>query len=203
MQRGNSLVLSAPSPTPPTTQPAGIIQTSIPVSPQSVPVFRPPYPPNYFPYSNYYSPFYLPPAIHQFLSHSGFPQQPPTGNVFVPTAATATGIKLSHLQYKPANNTGNSAHIGMMPGYGYSTSSAVNAGSSTSNADIAASQLKENGIYTNRQQVGCAASPSFHIFTLVLFCWGVVYWFLLWCDSDFRLDPQTLFPTQVSNNGCK
>ncbi|XP_034678347.1 GBF-interacting protein 1-like isoform X1 [Vitis riparia] len=158
--RGNSLVLSAPSPTPPATQPAGIMQTSIPVSPQSVPVFRPPYPPNYFPYSNYYPPFYVPPAIHQFLSHSGFPQQPPTGNVYVPTAATAAGVKLSHPQYKPGNNTGNSGHIGILPGYGsystsqvgYSPSSAVNAGSTTANVDLAASQLKENNIYTNRQQ---------------------------------------------------
>ncbi|XP_010644611.1 GBF-interacting protein 1 isoform X3 [Vitis vinifera] len=158
--RGNSLVLSAPSPTPPATQPAGIMQTSIPVSPQSVPVFRPPYPPNYFPYSNYYPPFYVPPAIHQFLSHTGFPQQPPTGNVYVPTAATAAGVKLSHPQYKPGNNTGNSGHIGILPGYGsystsqvgYSPSSAVNAGSSTANVDLAASQLKENNIYTNRQQ---------------------------------------------------
>ena len=189
MQRGNSLVLSAPSPTPPATQPAGIMQTSIPVSPQSVPVFRPPYPPNYFPYSNYYPPFYVPPAIHQFLSHTGFPQQPPTGNVYVPTAATAAGVKLSHPQYKPGNNTGNSGHIGILPGYGsystsqvgYSPSSAVNAGSSTANVDLAASQLKENNIYTNRQQVGFAShlfslSPYFsHIYYLSCF---VIVWFI-------------------------
>ncbi|KAJ4980608.1 hypothetical protein NE237_031445 [Protea cynaroides] len=166
---GNSLVLSTAAPTPQVTQTAGVMQNSIAVTQQPVPVFRQPagvhishYPPNYIPYSQYFSPFYVPPpTIHHFLSNTAFPQQPPTGNVYPPpAAAAATGVKYSLSQYKPGSNASNSTHIGIATGYGpyssspagYSPSPATTTGNSTGNEDLAASQFKENNIYITGQQ---------------------------------------------------
>ncbi|KAG6724756.1 hypothetical protein I3842_03G272200 [Carya illinoinensis] len=162
-------VLSTASPTPLVTQAAGLMQSSIAVTQQPVPVFRPPagvhishYPPNYIPYTHYFSPFYGPPqAIHQYLGNGAFPQQPPAGSVYpAPPAAAATGIKYSLPQYKPGTNTGNPAHIGMPGGYGpygsspagYNPNSAATAGNSTSNEDLTASQFKESSVYISGQQ---------------------------------------------------
>ncbi|KAK7299914.1 hypothetical protein RJT34_10743 [Clitoria ternatea] len=136
----------SPSPTPP-------LQSSIPVSPQSVSIFRPPYPANFFPYGHYYPPIYVSP-IHQFLSHNGFPQQPSAGNMYLPAAA---GIKFPLPQFKAGANTGNTAHIGIpsgsfiTPPVGYAPTPTVNTGSSTGNEDLGVSQLKENQIYTTGQ----------------------------------------------------
>ncbi|KAL2316631.1 hypothetical protein Fmac_030507 [Flemingia macrophylla] len=137
----------SPSPTPP-------LQSSIPMSPQSVSIFRPPpYPANFFPYSHYYPPIYVSP-IHQFLSHNGFPQQPSAGNMYLPAAA---GIKFPLPQFKAGANTGNAAHIGIpsgsfiAPPVGYVPSPTVNTGSSNGNDDLAVSLLKENQIYTTGQ----------------------------------------------------
>ncbi|RDY08097.1 GBF-interacting protein 1 [Mucuna pruriens] len=136
----------SPSPTPP-------LQSSIPVSPQSVSIFRPPYPTNFFPYGHYYPPIYVSP-IHQFLSHNGFPQQPSAGNMYLPAAA---GIKFPLPQFKAGANAGNAAHIGIpsgsfiTPPVGYAPSPTVNTGSSTGNDDLAVSQLKESQIYTTGQ----------------------------------------------------
>lgn len=162
-------VLSTASPTPLATQAAGLMQSSLAMTQQPVPVFRPPagvhishYPPNYIPYAHYFSPFYVPPpAIHQYLGNSAFPQQPPAGSVYpAPAAAAAAGVKFSLPQYKPGTNTGNPAHIGMQSGYGpygsspvgYNPSSATNAGNSTGNEDLSASQYKENNVYISGQQ---------------------------------------------------
>lgn len=139
----------SPSPTPP-------LQSSIPVSPQPVSYFRPPYPANFFPYGPYYPPIYLSP-MHQFLSHNGFPQQPPAGNMYLPAAAAAAGIKFPLPQFKAGANSGNMAHIGIpsgsyiTPPVGYAPSPTVNTGSSAGNEDTAVSQLKENQIYTTGQ----------------------------------------------------
>ncbi|XP_043691880.1 GBF-interacting protein 1-like isoform X2 [Telopea speciosissima] len=167
-ESGNSLVLSTAAPTPIVTQASGVMQSSIAVTQQPVPVFRQPagvhishYPPNYIPYSQYFSPFYVqPPTIHHFLSNTAYPQQPPTGNVYPPAAAAATGVKYSLSQYKPGINTNNSTHIGMAAGYGpyssspavYSPSPATTTGNSTGNEDLAASPFKENNIYITGQQ---------------------------------------------------
>ncbi|KAI4306244.1 hypothetical protein L6164_029536 [Bauhinia variegata] len=147
----NSQAMSSPSPTPP-------LQSSIPVSPQSVSIFRPPYPPNFFPYGHLYPPIYVSP-VHQFLSHSSFPQQPSAGNMYLPAAAAgaAAGIKFPLPQFKAGTNTGNTTHIGIpsgsfiSPPVGYAPSPTVNAGSSTANKDLGVSQLKENHIYTTAQ----------------------------------------------------
>ncbi|KAF8414285.1 hypothetical protein HHK36_002287 [Tetracentron sinense] len=168
-ESGNSLVLSTAGPTPPMTQTAGVMQSSIGVTQQPVPVFRQPsgvhishYPPNYIPYSHYFPPFYVPPpTIHQFLSNSAFPQQPLAGNVYPPpAAAAATGVKYSLSQYKPGNNTGNSTHIGMPTGYGpyssspvgYSPNPSATTGNSTANEDLATPQFKDNNVYITGQQ---------------------------------------------------
>ncbi|XP_042520223.1 GBF-interacting protein 1-like isoform X2 [Macadamia integrifolia] len=167
-ESGNSLVLSTTAPSPLVTQAAGVMQSSLAVTQQPVPVFRQPagvhishYPPNYMPYSQYFSPFYVPPpTIHHFLSNTAFPQQPPTGNVYPPpAAAAATGVKYSLSQYKPGNNTSNSTHIGMATGYGpssspagYSPSPAATTGNVAGNEDVGASQFKENNVYITGQQ---------------------------------------------------
>ncbi|PON87984.1 GBF-interacting protein [Trema orientale] len=162
-------ILSTAGPTPLVTQAAGLMQSSLAVTQQPVPVFRPPtgmhishYPPNYFPYGHYFPPFYVPPpAMHQFLGNGAFPQQPQAGGVYpAPPAATATGVKYSLPQYKPGTNTGNSTHTGVVSGYGpygsspsgYNPSSATTAGNPTSNEDLGPSQFKENNVYIAGQQ---------------------------------------------------
>ncbi|KAK7276984.1 hypothetical protein RIF29_18133 [Crotalaria pallida] len=146
-----SQAVSSPSQTPP-------LQSSIPVSPQSVSIFRPPYPANFFPYGHYYPPFYVSP-MHQFLGHNGFPQQPSAGNMYLPAAAAAAaaGIKFPVPQFKAGANSGNAAHIGIpsgsfiTPPVGYTASPTLNTGSSSGNEDLTVSQLKENQIYTTGQ----------------------------------------------------
>ncbi|KAK4846920.1 hypothetical protein QYF36_023271 [Acer negundo] len=166
---GNSLVLSTAGQTPLVTQAAASMQSSMAMTQQPVPVFRPPagmhishYPPNYFPYGHYISPFYVPPpAIHQFLSNGAFPQQPQAGSVYPsPQAAAAAGAKFSLPQYKPGTNTGNSTHIGMPSGYGpygssltgYTPNSAATAGNSNANEDLGGSQFKDSNVYISGQQ---------------------------------------------------
>ncbi|XP_077222702.1 GBF-interacting protein 1-like isoform X2 [Tasmannia lanceolata] len=167
-ESGNSLVLSTTGPTHLPTQPAGVIQSSIPATQQPVPVFRQPsgvhishYPPNYIPFSQYFSPFYgPPPTIQHFLTNPSFPQQPPTGTIYPsPAVAAATGVKYPLSQYKPGTNTGNSTHIGMSTGYGpYSSAptgyspTPVTTANSIGNEDLAATQYKENNIYLAGQQ---------------------------------------------------
>ena len=161
-------VLSTAGPTPLATQAAGLMQSSIAVTQQPVPVFRPAgvhishYPPNYIPYGHYYSPFFVPPPLHQYLGNSAFPQQPPAGSVYpAPPPAPATGVKYSLPQYKPGTNTGNPAHMGMPGGYGpygsppagYNPSSAATTGNSNSNEDLNVSQFKESNVYISGQQV--------------------------------------------------
>lgn len=169
-ESGNSMVLSTAGQTPLVTQASGVMQNSIAVTQQPVPVFRQPagvhishYPPNYIPYNQYFPPFYVPPpTIHHYLSNTGFPQQPPTGGIYQPpaaAAAAASAVKYSLSQYKPGTNAGNSAHIGMPTGYGPYTSapagyspSPVSTGNSTGNEDLSASQYKENNVYITGQQ---------------------------------------------------
>ncbi|KAI8012353.1 GBF-interacting protein 1 [Camellia lanceoleosa] len=163
---GNSMVLSMAGPTPHVTQAGGVVQSSIAVTQQPLPVFRQPtgmpiphYPPNYIPYGHYFSPFYVPPpAIHQFLSNGAFPQQSQAGGIYpAPPGATA---KYSLSQYKVGSNTGNSTHGGVVGNYGpygsspagYNPSTASTAGNSTANEDLAAAQFKENNVYITGQQ---------------------------------------------------
>ncbi|KAG7624425.1 putative GBF-interacting protein [Arabidopsis thaliana] len=164
---GNNLVLSTASPPPLVTQAAGLMQSSIPVTQQPVPVFRPPglhmshYPPNYVPYG-YFSPFYLPPpTMHQYLSNGAYAQQPQASGVYPPPPGTATGGKYTLPHYKPGTNTGNMTHVGITGGYGptygsfpagYNPTSAASAGNSTSNEDLNSLQLKENNGYSTTGQ---------------------------------------------------
>lgn len=162
--------MSTTGPTPLVTQAAGLMQSSIAVTQQPVPVFRPPsgvhishYPPNYIPYGHYFSPFYVPPpAIHQFLGNGAFPPQPQASAVYPPpSAAAATGMKYPLPQYKPGTNATNPAHIVMPGAYGaygsspagYNPSSTATTGNSTSNEDLGPSQFKESNVYISGQQV--------------------------------------------------
>ncbi|KAJ1431779.1 UBA-like superfamily [Sesbania bispinosa] len=161
-------VLSTAGATPLVTQAAGLMQSSIPVTQQPVPVFRPsgvhlsPYPPNYIPYGHYFSPFYIPPpAIHQFLGNGAFPQQPQASTVYPPPpAVAATGMKYPLPQFKPGANAASPTHLVMPSAYGvygsspagYNHNSAANAGNSTSNEDLGSSQFKESNVYISGQQ---------------------------------------------------
>ncbi|XP_023741655.1 GBF-interacting protein 1 [Lactuca sativa] len=128
-----------------------VMQSSIAVTQQPLPVFRQPtglhlphYPPNYIPYGPYFSPFYIPPpAIHQFLSNGGFPQQGQSGNMY-PGPPVATG-KYPGQQYKPGGNSGN-------PGQGYGHFGSTQGGNSASNEDLGGPQFKESNVYVTGQQ---------------------------------------------------
>nr|GLL24233.1 uncharacterized protein LOC109159086 isoform X2 [Ipomoea trifida] len=161
----NPLVLSTTAATPLVTQAAGLVQTSIAVPQPPLPVFRQPtgmhlphYPPNYIPYGHYFSPFYPPPAIHQFFSNGAFPQQPQAGSVYQPPPAATTKYSLS--QYKQGANAANSTYIGVPGSYGpygsatanYNPTSTATAGNPASNEDLSASQYKESNIYVSGQQ---------------------------------------------------
>ncbi|XP_073098986.1 GBF-interacting protein 1-like isoform X3 [Elaeis guineensis] len=215
-ESGNSVILSTVGSTSLSAQAAGVMQSCVAVPQQHVPVFRQPagvhmshYTPNYVPYSQYFSPFYVPPpALHHFLSNTAFPQQPPTGSLYPPPGATAaaTPVKYSISQYKPGTNTGNSTLVGMPIGYGtYSSSPAaytpnptVSNGNSTGNEDLTASQFKENNVYMPGQQqsegsaVWIPAATGRDIASLQ-------------AGSFYTLPPQgqhmALAPTQASHGG--
>ncbi|OIW02505.1 hypothetical protein TanjilG_12819 [Lupinus angustifolius] len=162
-------LLSTAGPTPLVTQAAGLMQSSIAVTQQPVPVFRTPsgvhishYAPNYIHYGHYFPPFYVPPpAMHQFMGNGAFPQQPQTSTVYPPPAVVAApGMKYPLPQFKPGTNAANPTHLVMASTYGaygsppagYNHSSASPAGNSTSNEDLGSSQFKENNVYISGQQ---------------------------------------------------
>lgn len=166
-QVGNTVMLSGAGQTPLTTQAGGVMQSSIAVTQQPMPVFRQPtglhlphYPPNYIPYTPYFPPFYIPPAAfhHQFLSNGAFPQQPQGGYPSPPVAPQKYPVP----QYKPGSNTANSGHIGVpgtfgpygsSPAAGYHPNPSATAGNSNSNEDLGGSQFKDSNIYVTGQQV--------------------------------------------------
>lgn len=181
-ESGNSMVLSNAAPTALGTQAAGLVQTTIALPQQPMPMFRQPtgvhishYPPNYVPYHQFFSPFYLPsPTMHNIVGNSGFPQLPAgssypaaAGSSYPPAAAAgnsyppaAAAVKYSLSQYKPGTASGNSPHIGVPAGYGsytaapsgYSASPSVTAGNASGCDDIGGSQYKENNVYIAGQQ---------------------------------------------------
>ncbi|XP_065862723.1 GBF-interacting protein 1-like isoform X2 [Euphorbia lathyris] len=146
----NPTTSSSPNPSPSPTPP---VQNPVAASPQPI-LFRPPYPPNYFPYGHYYNPYFLPP-MHQFLTHNGLPQQPSAGNAYLGPTAAAPGMKFPVPQYKPGTSTGNPTPIGIQSLYGsyggspigFNPGPPVTSGNSASNEDLSASQLKESQIY--------------------------------------------------------
>ncbi|KAM7251973.1 hypothetical protein ACFE04_023856 [Oxalis oulophora] len=151
-QSGNQQVPSSASQPP-------AVQSSTSTSPQTV-LLRQPYHPNYIPYAHYLSPFYMP-QIQQFINPNGLPQQPSSGNVYIPpNAAAAPGGKFPPPPFKIGTNSpvGNPPppHMGVPSGYssytpspvGFNPVSAMASGSSASNEDLLASQLKESHIYT-------------------------------------------------------
>ncbi|PSR85413.1 GBF-interacting protein [Actinidia chinensis var. chinensis] len=152
-QSGNSLVSSTSGSTPIASQPAGVGQSSIAASPPPFPVFRQPYPPNYFPFGPYF-PFYFNSNAHQILVHGGFPQQPSIGNPYISPPAASPGVKFTVPQSKPELNAGNPTQFGIPSGYGsYNPNHAVTSGSFTGNEDLTASESK-NKVYTTLQGDG-------------------------------------------------
>nr|GMC53411.1 GBF-interacting protein 1-like isoform X1 [Ipomoea batatas] len=157
-QGGNSQAQSTSGSTPPVSQPMGIGQSSVAVSPQLFPFLRQPYASNYFPYNPYLPPFYMPQSAHQFLGPGGFAQQPSTANIYMPPPSTGVKFPVPPM-YKPAAITGNLAHYGVPAGYGsysssvgYGSSEAPAAGGSTSSEELAAAQLNEKNMYSTLKQ---------------------------------------------------
>ncbi|XP_021740758.1 GBF-interacting protein 1-like isoform X2 [Chenopodium quinoa] len=159
----STAVSTSVSTPPPTQSDAG--QSSVAVSPQPIPLFRHPYPPNYIPYSHYFSPYYVPPTMHQYYGHTAFPQPLPTGNMYLPPPTAAAGMKLSP-HFKPGSSTGNQVPLGVPSGYGaystaqvaYSQNAAAAATSGNSNGeDLGSPALKENNIFPGQQSEGSAA----------------------------------------------
>lgn len=162
------------------------MQSSVVAPPPPVQIFRHPFP-SFLPYGQYLSPYFMP---HQFLSPNGLPQQPSTGNLYLPSAAAAAGVKFPLSQFKAGTNAGNPPHIGIASGYGSYGSSPVGgfnpissgtSGKSTSNEDLAASQLKDNHIYTTRPLV-CFCSfccfsfvHSFYLLFIKIYCVILAY----------------------------
>lgn len=142
--------LSSPSPTSTPTP-----QSTVAVSPQPVPIFRQPYPLNYFPYGHYLPSYYMP-QMHQLIGHNGFTQQPSAGNLYLPQAVAPQGIKYSYPSYKPGSTA---TPIGIPSAYatygstavGYNPSPTVTSGASTINEDQVTNQLKENHPYSAAQ----------------------------------------------------
>lgn len=152
-QKGNSMVSSTSAATQTATQPAGVGQSSIAMSPPPFPVFRQPYAPYYFPYAPYFPSFYLAPNAQQLLGPSGLPQQTSTGNIFLSPPPAVPGTKFSVPQGKPGVNAENLPGFGVPSGYNsYSPSPAVTSGNSAGNEEIATPGLKENGVYSTVQQ---------------------------------------------------
>ncbi|KAL4581452.1 hypothetical protein LXL04_017667 [Taraxacum kok-saghyz] len=127
-----------------------VMQSSIAVTQQPLPVFRQPaglhlphYPPNYIPYGPYFSPFYLPPpGMHQFVSNGGFPpQQGQGGNMNMYPGPPVAAGKYPGQQYKPGGNSGNMGQVA--GGYGNSTNN---------DNDHGGPQFKENNVYVTGQQ---------------------------------------------------
>ncbi|GKV08496.1 hypothetical protein SLEP1_g20117 [Rubroshorea leprosula] len=131
------------------------VSSSVAVPPQAVPLFRQSFPPNYFPYGHYLSHFLIPP-IHQFFGPNGLPQQPSTGNIYLPPGAPSSGVKFPLPQFKPGTNAGGATHITIPSSYGsynpplvgFNPVPVASSGDSTGEEDLAASQLKEKRVYT-------------------------------------------------------
>lgn len=142
---GDTLILPTSASTPPPTQAAGVVPSSVAVTQQTLPVFGQPagmqFPhyPNYIPYGgHYYLPFYLPPpAIHQFLSNGAFPPpQPQAGSVYPAPVSTN---KYLLPQYKPGSTTENINSVTTMTAH-------------SSSEDLLAPQFKENNLFIAGQQ---------------------------------------------------
>ncbi|KAL9261880.1 GBF-interacting protein 1-like protein [Drosera capensis] len=143
------------------TQDAGLMQSSVAVTHQAVPVFRQPagvhlphYPANYNPYDHYISQVYIPNPVQQLLSNNALLQQSQVGSGY---PSQPTGVKYPASHYKTESNPGNDAPAGSYWPYGsfpvgYNPGSVVSAGNSTANEDLDASQFKESNVYVTGQQ---------------------------------------------------
>lgn len=157
---GTSAVPSTSGSSESATQPVEVGQNSVAVSPQLFSLLRQPYASNYITYNPYYTQLYMPHNTHQYLGLSGFPQQASTGNIYMPSPAAAAGFKFPvPSPYRPGTIAG-MAPFGIPSGYGsygsavgYGLGTAMTPGSSASNEDLAAAELKEKNSYSILNQV--------------------------------------------------
>ncbi|XP_024968415.1 GBF-interacting protein 1-like isoform X1 [Cynara cardunculus var. scolymus] len=151
LQSGSSQVASALGSTP-VAQSTTTGQSSMALSPPLFPYFRQPYP-NYIPYNPYFPHMYLPQHAH-LLNHGIFPQQPPTGNIYMHPAAAGVKFPVPS-QYKQGSNAGSLTHVGVSSGYGsYGSSVGYDASvtpGSSANEDLTASQTKDNDLHSAQQ----------------------------------------------------
>lgn len=157
----NSLVMSTSGQAPIATQDAGLMQNSVAVTHQAVPVFRQPagvhiphYPANYNPCGHYISQVYIPIPVQQLLSNNALLQQTQAGSGY---PSQPTGVKYPASHYKTGSNPSNVSPAGSYWSYGsfpagYNPGSAVSAGNSTANEDLDASHFKESTVYVTGQQ---------------------------------------------------
>lgn len=159
---GNSSISSTSGSSQPPAQTVGVGQNSITVPTQFYPLFRQPYPSNYFPYNPYFPQFYMPHNATQFLGHGGFPQQASTGNIYLSPPAASAGVKFPvPPMYKPGTFAANLTQFGIPSIYGSYGSSDVSyghgatmaSGSSISNEDLLAPELKEKNVPSTMKQV--------------------------------------------------
>ncbi|GER32828.1 hypothetical protein STAS_08919 [Striga asiatica] len=131
----------------PTADSKAPFQGSVALPPQMFTFFRQPYPPNYIPYSPYYSQLYnyMPPQnAHQLMSSSGFTHQPSPGPIYVPQSASAAKLPVAN-----TTNFGNFPYGAL----GYGSGAVLPAASKDDN--ISGSELKDNNMHSNiKQEMG-------------------------------------------------
>ncbi|CAA0832475.1 GBF-interacting protein 1 [Striga hermonthica] len=160
-QGGSSVPTADCNKAPFQTQP-GITQGSVAMPPQMFTFFRQPYPPNYIPYSPYYSQLYnyMPPQnAHQLMGHGGFTHQPPPGPIYVPQSASGAKLPVPPV-YNPANTT----HLGNFPygALGYGSGAVLP--SSSQDDDISGSELKDKNMHSNlKQEIGLEQNDNSHL----------------------------------------
>ncbi|KAL6999100.1 hypothetical protein U1Q18_000265 [Sarracenia purpurea var. burkii] len=153
IQGGNSLV-SSTSASMSAAQHADVGQSSVAASPPPFPIFQQLYPPNYFPFSPYFPPFFLASNAQQFFGQSGFPHRPSTNNIHLAPSTAVPGIQFTVPQSNAGLNAGNPAQFAIPFGYGsYNPRLAVTFGSSAGNEDRLDSTASElqNKVYATDQ----------------------------------------------------
>lgn len=140
-------------------------------TPQPIHVLCQQYPPNYIPYTHYFSPLYVPPTMHQYFGHSAFTPPLPTTTMYLPPPTpptTSPGIKIPPSNFKPGSNMGIQPPLGLPSVYGtygpsplaYIQNPTVTPPNSTTTDDIGVAALKENNVYLGYQSEGSTVWPS-------------------------------------------
>lgn len=175
----NTSVPSTPGSSQSATQTVGVDPNSVALSTQMFPLFRHPYLSNYIPMNPYFAHLYMPPSANQFLCHNGFSQQASTGNLCVPPQAAAIDVKFPiSSMFKSGNIDPNLTHFAFPSVYGslgssspgYGLSATLTPGSSSTNEDLTAPELKEKNMSSvvkqNEESHGWTSVPGRDVSTL-------------------------------------